>query len=130
MLSVREASSNLDLRRILGFRPIGSTTTYCVAPIMAAGQNLEILTNGPAKPWGGPTRCTVFLDWTNFGLENMFYFLLLRCQLMRTVEFVHKDSPQSKDIQFFAADVDCCEPRRSFLCGDAAKPSARMGKWG
>jgi len=65
------ASSNLDLRRILGFRPIGSTTTYCVAPIM--------------------------------------------------------DSPQSKDIQFFAADVDCCEPRRSFLCGDAAKPSARTG---
>lgn len=88
------------------------------------------LTNGPAKPWGCPTRCTVFLNWTNFGLENMFYFLLLRCQLMRTVEFVHKDSPQSKDIQFFAADVDCCEPRRSFLCGDAAKPSARMGKSG
>ena len=28
-------SSNLDLRRVLGSRPVGSTTTYCIAPIMA-----------------------------------------------------------------------------------------------
>lgn len=126
VLSVREASSNLDLRRILGFRPIGSTTTYCVAPIMAAGQNLEISLMDQQSH--GEVQQGAQCFW--IGLENIFYFLLLRCQLMRTVEFVHKDSPQSKDIQFFAADVDCCEPRRSFLCGDAAKPSARMGKSG
>mmetsp|Transcript_71132 Transcript_71132/g.156989 ORF Transcript_71132/g.156989 Transcript_71132/m.156989 type:complete len:325 (+) Transcript_71132:61-1035(+) len=63
--------SNLDLRRVLGSRPVGSTTTYCIAPIM--------------------------------------------------------DSSASKRVHFFAADVDCCEPRRSFACGDAAKPSARTG---
>lgn len=63
--------SNLDLRRVLGSRPVGSTTTYCIAPIM--------------------------------------------------------DSSASKHVHFFAADVDCCEPRRSFVCGDAAKPSARTG---
>mmetsp|Transcript_47563 Transcript_47563/g.58468 ORF Transcript_47563/g.58468 Transcript_47563/m.58468 type:complete len:324 (+) Transcript_47563:66-1037(+) len=65
------ASSNLDLRRVLGSRPVGSTTTYCVAPIM--------------------------------------------------------DSSKSHHVHFFAADVDCCESRRSFICGDATKPSARTG---
>lgn len=65
------AASNLDLRRVLGFRPVGSTTTYCIAPIT--------------------------------------------------------DDSSSKDLHFFAADVDCCEPRRGFVCGDAAKPSARTG---
>lgn len=34
-----------------------------------------------------------------------------------------QDSSASKRVHFFAADVDCCEPRRSFACGDAAKPS-------
>ncbi|CAJ1458196.1 unnamed protein product [Effrenium voratum] len=37
------------------------------------------------------------------------------------------DAAQPGAVSFFAAGVDCCEPRRSFLCGDALKPSARTG---
>ena len=36
-----------------------------------------------------------------------------------------EDAAQPGAVSFFAAGVDCCEPRRSFLCGDALKPSAR-----
>lgn len=36
--------SNLDLRRVLGSRPVGSTTTYCIAPIMAPWLNTSCVT--------------------------------------------------------------------------------------
>ncbi|CAE7350663.1 CEP1 [Symbiodinium natans] len=36
-------------------------------------------------------------------------------------------SSPSKHVNYFAADVNCCEPRRSFLCGDTAKADARTG---
>mmetsp|Transcript_36778 Transcript_36778/g.68444 ORF Transcript_36778/g.68444 Transcript_36778/m.68444 type:complete len:326 (-) Transcript_36778:237-1214(-) len=36
-------------------------------------------------------------------------------------------SSPSKRVNYFAADVNCCEPRRSFLCGDTSKPTARTG---
>jgi len=66
------AMSRLDLRQVLGNRPQGSRTTYCVAPIIDAR------------------------------------------------------SP-SKEVNFWAAGLDCCEPLRSFLCGDAANAEARTG---
>lgn len=36
-------------------------------------------------------------------------------------------SSSTKQVNYFAADVNCCEPRRSFLCGDTAKADARTG---
>lgn len=66
------AMSRLSLRQVLGNRPQGSRTTYCVAPIIDAR------------------------------------------------------SP-SKEVNFWAAGLDCCEPLRSFLCGDAANAEARTG---
>lgn len=65
------ASARLDLQHVLGSRPFGGSSTYCVAPIV-----------DPAQP---------------------------------------------SAVHFFAAGVDCCEPRRSFLCGDATMASARTG---
>jgi hypothetical protein len=64
--------SRLDLRQVFGFRPHGTSSTYCVAPI------------------------------------------------------IESDNP-SKEINFWAAGMDCCEPRRSFICGDASNMVARSG---
>lgn len=70
-------TSLVDLRNILGFRPQGTVTTYCVAPI---------IDRNPLK-------------------ENQ----------------------QRKEVNFWAAGEDCCEPLRSFLCGDVPDSKARTG---
>eukprot|EP00933_Yihiella_yeosuensis_P021492 TRINITY_DN169_c3_g1_i1.p1 TRINITY_DN169_c3_g1~~TRINITY_DN169_c3_g1_i1.p1 ORF type:complete len:355 (-),score=80.69 TRINITY_DN169_c3_g1_i1:161-1225(-) len=64
--------SRVDLRNVLGFRPQGTVTTYCVAPILDA-------------------------------------------------------TKKTKEVNFWAAGEDCCEPLRSFLCGDVQHARARSG---
>eukprot|EP00931_Biecheleriopsis_adriatica_P068885 TRINITY_DN42776_c0_g1_i1.p1 TRINITY_DN42776_c0_g1~~TRINITY_DN42776_c0_g1_i1.p1 ORF type:complete len:331 (+),score=51.76 TRINITY_DN42776_c0_g1_i1:92-1084(+) len=66
------AMARVDLHHILGNRPRGGSSTYCVAPIVDA----------------------------------------------------HKPS---KEINFWAAGIDCCEPHRGFLCGESLKENAKTG---
>lgn len=63
--------TRIDLRRVLGFRPQATTDTFCVAPVLASGDQTKV--------------------------------------------------------QFWAVGLDCCEPLRSFQCGESSNPLARSG---